>query len=273
MNPDIFQNDPIWNYLLGGGAGRDLGNVGNALGQGLSFLGLNPISEYQNIDRTWGPVNRGFANNDFGPFERLAKNRLLDAGESAVRFGQLPGIPSILPNNALLQIIAHARPKPPMGAQNATVNPSQYAVPSPTKGIGKKASPMPADAPKKQSVSGPKAAGYAMPPTAAKAPNRPNVAMNDPMNVPAGRNRPNPELSAKQDKKNPKSAGAQVPAQEKRAQMTQDAPRGQYTIEAGDTLNGIAKKLGYTKWHDLLARNPWIRENPDLIKPGQVIDY
>lgn len=47
-----------------------------------------------------------------------------------------------------------------------------------------------------------------------------------------------------------------------------------YTVKKGDTLSGIASKLGYKNWKDLYEKNKSvIGSNPNLIKPGQVLKY
>jgi len=48
-----------------------------------------------------------------------------------------------------------------------------------------------------------------------------------------------------------------------------DNPAGDYTIQAGDTLSGIADKLGVAGgWQRLVELNPAALTNPDLIFPG-----
>ena len=45
-----------------------------------------------------------------------------------------------------------------------------------------------------------------------------------------------------------------------------------YTVKAGDTLSGIAQKLGLAGWQALYdANRATIGGNPNLIKPGQVL--
>lgn len=47
-----------------------------------------------------------------------------------------------------------------------------------------------------------------------------------------------------------------------------------YTVQKGDTLSGIAKKLGISNWNTLYNNNKdVIGSNPNLIKPGQVLKY
>lgn len=44
---------------------------------------------------------------------------------------------------------------------------------------------------------------------------------------------------------------------------------GTYTVKSGDTLGKIAKAHGLANWKDLLAKNPSLQGNPNIIKPGQ----
>ncbi len=45
-----------------------------------------------------------------------------------------------------------------------------------------------------------------------------------------------------------------------------------YTVQAGDTLSGIAQKLGLAGWQALYdANRATIGSNPNAIKPGQVL--
>ena len=45
-----------------------------------------------------------------------------------------------------------------------------------------------------------------------------------------------------------------------------------YTVQAGDTLSGIAQKLGLGGWQALYdANRATIGANPNVIKPGQVL--
>ena len=47
-----------------------------------------------------------------------------------------------------------------------------------------------------------------------------------------------------------------------------------YTVVKGDTLSGIAKKLNISSWRELYNKNKAvIGNNPNLIKPGQVLKY
>ena len=47
-----------------------------------------------------------------------------------------------------------------------------------------------------------------------------------------------------------------------------------YTVRKGDTLSGIAKKLGIPNWRTLYEQNKAvIGSNPNLIRPGQKLTY
>ena len=47
-----------------------------------------------------------------------------------------------------------------------------------------------------------------------------------------------------------------------------------YTVRKGDTLSGIAKKLGIPNWRTLYEQNKAvIGSNPNLIRPGQKLSY
>lgn len=47
-----------------------------------------------------------------------------------------------------------------------------------------------------------------------------------------------------------------------------------YIVKGGDTLSGIAKKLGISNWRTLYERNKGIiGANPNLIRPGQQLTY
>lgn len=53
-----------------------------------------------------------------------------------------------------------------------------------------------------------------------------------------------------------------------------DAPAAQtYTVASGDSLSKIAKKLygNANRWHDIFNANRDQLDNPDLIKPGQIL--
>ena len=46
---------------------------------------------------------------------------------------------------------------------------------------------------------------------------------------------------------------------------------GSYTVKCGDTLCGIAARCGMS-WQELYAKNKFvIGNNPNVIKPGQVL--
>lgn len=52
---------------------------------------------------------------------------------------------------------------------------------------------------------------------------------------------------------------------------TPQAPANDYTVKSGDTLSGIAAKQG-TTLADILASNPQYQQNPNLIRPGQIVN-
>ncbi|MFE1776419.1 LysM peptidoglycan-binding domain-containing protein [Streptomyces sp. NPDC059008] len=80
----------------------------------------------------------------------------------------------------------------------------------------------------------------------------------------------------------PADARISPPAQEKTAASSASAQGGShaeahettYTVEAGDSLTGIAdEQLGDAdRWHDIYARNRDTISDPDLIYPGQRVD-
>ncbi|WP_181784025.1 LysM peptidoglycan-binding domain-containing protein [Pseudonocardia pini] len=46
---------------------------------------------------------------------------------------------------------------------------------------------------------------------------------------------------------------------------------GTYTVKSGDTLGKIASAHGLANWKDLLAKNPALAGNPNIIMPGQTL--
>ncbi len=44
-----------------------------------------------------------------------------------------------------------------------------------------------------------------------------------------------------------------------------------YTVQPGDTLSAIGKRYGVS-WQEIFEANRHILDNPDLIKPGQVLE-
>lgn len=55
------------------------------------------------------------------------------------------------------------------------------------------------------------------------------------------------------------------------AATTVPAPASTYTVAAGDTLSTISDSLTLGGWKQLAAQNPTVG-NPDLIRPGQVLN-
>ncbi|GAA1869031.1 hypothetical protein GCM10009836_56970 [Pseudonocardia ailaonensis] len=53
--------------------------------------------------------------------------------------------------------------------------------------------------------------------------------------------------------------------------LSAPAAAGSYVVKAGDTLGKIAAAHGLGSWQSLLAKNPALQGNPNLIKPGQVV--
>lgn len=72
----------------------------------------------------------------------------------------------------------------------------------------------------------------------------------------------------------PKAPKAPAPAHVQQAtSVPQSAPNGDYTVVAGDTLSGIANKLGVQGgWNALWNKNKSVVSNPNLIFPGQSLD-
>jgi hypothetical protein len=69
----------------------------------------------------------------------------------------------------------------------------------------------------------------------------------------------------------PKPVQQQKPAQHT-VSAPQSAPNGDYTVVAGDTLSGIAQKLGVQGgWNALWSSNKTVVSNPNLIFPGQAL--
>jgi LysM repeat protein len=68
----------------------------------------------------------------------------------------------------------------------------------------------------------------------------------------------------------PNSAPA-APVQQVRLSAPAAPSTGTYTVQAGDTLGTIAQAHGMANWKDLLAKNPALVSNPNLILPGSVL--
>jgi LysM repeat protein len=68
----------------------------------------------------------------------------------------------------------------------------------------------------------------------------------------------------------PNSAPA-APVQQVRLSAPAAPSTGTYTVQAGDTLGKIAQAHGMANWKDLLAKNPALVSNPNLILPGSVL--
>ncbi|MEU7813797.1 transglycosylase family protein [Pseudonocardia sp. NPDC049154] len=62
-----------------------------------------------------------------------------------------------------------------------------------------------------------------------------------------------------------------APAQQVRLSAPAVPSTGTYTVKAGDTLGKIAQAHGMANWKDLLAKNPALTSNPNLILPGSVL--
>ena len=62
-----------------------------------------------------------------------------------------------------------------------------------------------------------------------------------------------------------------APAQQVRLSAPAAPSTGTYTVKAGDTLGKIAQAHGMANWKDLLAKNPALTSNPNLILPGSVL--
>src|SRR4051794_31256049 len=62
-----------------------------------------------------------------------------------------------------------------------------------------------------------------------------------------------------------------APVQQVRLSAPAAPSTGSYTVQAGDTLGKIAKAHGMANWKDLLAKNPALTTNPNLILPGSVL--
>ncbi|MCP2169304.1 LysM peptidoglycan-binding domain-containing protein [Goodfellowiella coeruleoviolacea] len=79
------------------------------------------------------------------------------------------------------------------------------------------------------------------------------------------------EDTVKQAPKPKKAAPAPAPAPAQQAPARNTAG-GDYTVQAGDTLSGIADKLGVSGgWQELYQKNQGSISNPNLIFVGQVI--
>lgn len=62
-----------------------------------------------------------------------------------------------------------------------------------------------------------------------------------------------------------------APVQQVRLSAPAAPSTGTYTVKAGDTLGKIAQAHGMASWKDLLAKNPALTSNPNLILPGSVL--
>ncbi|MCE0761553.1 LysM peptidoglycan-binding domain-containing protein [Pseudonocardia kujensis] len=62
-----------------------------------------------------------------------------------------------------------------------------------------------------------------------------------------------------------------APVQQVRLSAPAAPSTGTYTVKAGDTLGKIAQAHGMANWKDLLAKNPALTSNPNLILPGSVL--
>ncbi|MFR9801515.1 transglycosylase family protein [Pseudonocardia sp. RS010] len=68
----------------------------------------------------------------------------------------------------------------------------------------------------------------------------------------------------------PRSAPTQPPVQVRLSGPAAPS-NGTYTVRPGDTLGKIAQAHGMANWKDLLAKNPSLVSNPNLILPGSVL--
>ncbi|GAA4540797.1 transglycosylase family protein [Pseudonocardia xishanensis] len=66
-------------------------------------------------------------------------------------------------------------------------------------------------------------------------------------------------------------APAAAPVQSPARQYLSAPAGGSYTVKPGDTLGRIAAAHGMANWKDLLAKNPALAGNPNIIKPGQIL--
>ncbi|GAA4708663.1 resuscitation-promoting factor protein RpfA [Pseudonocardia yuanmonensis] len=62
-----------------------------------------------------------------------------------------------------------------------------------------------------------------------------------------------------------------APPQQVRLSAPAAPSTGTYTVKQGDTLGKIAQAHGMANWKDLLAKNPALISNPNLILPGSVL--
>ncbi|SDE76848.1 transglycosylase family protein [Pseudonocardia oroxyli] len=69
----------------------------------------------------------------------------------------------------------------------------------------------------------------------------------------------------------PAPAPAAEPVRSPARQYLSAPAAGTYTVQPGDTLGRIAKAHGLATWKDLLAKNPSLAGNPNIIKPGQLL--
>ena len=272
MNPEDFKNDPIWNYLFGGNFGRDAGNVGRVGGDILSLLGLNPVTAHRNVSQRWGPIDEGFGRGDMGPFNDMALNSMIDVGQGAARFNQTQPFANLLPNNAIFAALQRARPnqraipRPLPGGVNPTLGQSSDGLYRPAPGAVKPpaSAPYPPTLPPiAQPMKNKRAANTE---TQRQTPSSKIKAAVNPSEV--QRNTPSTALPWGKPNNKPIPSGSGEDGGRKNT-----ARGSEYVIKSGDTLNKIATQLGMKNWKDLVAKNPWISENPDLIMPGQKIVY
>lgn len=68
----------------------------------------------------------------------------------------------------------------------------------------------------------------------------------------------------------PRSAPAPAPAVAERVRLSAPATNGDYVVQAGDTLSRIASSQGVVGgWPEIVAKNPALAADPNLILEGQ----